>query len=146
MRMEARSRGASGSRPRAAPCFTRGVPGRGLMVCLVTGKKPAPPGNIVYNYVHGREDMHYGCNLVCSVNHVAGLVNSANDPLNHAQPNDKQPCLPLTIDSFLLMEHLVETKVVRRLKERFNLLICRRIWIREVTDDFLFFFLNRRTN
>lgn len=86
MRMEARSRGARSQR--VATCGESSMlyegPWRGLMVCLVTGKKPAPPGNIVYNYVHGREDMYYGCNLVCSVNHVAGLVNSANDPLNHA--------------------------------------------------------------
>lgn len=86
MRMEARSRGVRSQR--VATCGESSMlyegPWRGLMVCLVTGKKPAPPGNIVYNYVHGREDMHYGCNLVCSVNHVAGLVNSANDPLNHA--------------------------------------------------------------
>lgn len=55
-----------------------------LMVCLVTGKNRVPSGNIVYNYVHRREDMHYGCWALCLLNHVAGLVNSANDLLNHA--------------------------------------------------------------
>lgn len=61
-----------------------------MMVCLVTAaaekRSRAPPGNIAYNYVHRREDTHalwmrYAHTVVRypPVNHVTGLVNSAND-------------------------------------------------------------------
>lgn len=123
------------------------------MVCLVTAaaekRSRAPPGNIAYNYVHRREDTHalwmrYAHTPLRTyppVNHVTGLVNSANDLRRCAPRRLSNLFFSFLIPISFLRLHFCITTEIHKEKKNLKCIIRVNYRILLIYNLFIYYYL-----